>query len=402
MNQPVLSIDIAKGKSVAVAFTSYGMQVKKPFSFLHSPDHISSLLPILVQLEEATMQQPTVVMEATGNYSKPVASFFFSHGYPVFMLNPLTTHELKKRSTRKVKTDPIDAIRIANAFYLGEGTPLIPVNEKVTELRFLCRQHAQWKALLGEVQLQFCSILDLAFPGYDKAFQNIFNPSSIQLLTKFPSPSALLDADKEDVLTILMLNRRGRTWNEEKYSQLIEIARHSLPDLYGSKAHVFAMQNSMMLLKTYQEGITSLENQMDSLAQESSAYHLLRSIPGVGPITAAMIHAEIGDIKRFPSVKQLTAFAGLDSSVYESGTFKANQNRISKRGSAYLRTALYQASVSGISKQIHGPRNPILWRYYQQKRLEGKPAKVAIVAASSKLLRMIYGILSSGTPFQVN
>jgi transposase len=259
MNQPVLSIDIAKGKSIAVAFTSYGMQVKKPFSFLHSPYHISSLLPILVQLEEATMQQPTVVMEATGNYSKPVASFFFSHGYPVFMLNPLTTHELKKRSTRKVKTDPIDAIRIANAFYLGEGTPLIPVNEKVTELRFLCRQHAQWKALLGEVQLQFCSILDLAFPGYDKAFQNIFNPSSIQLLTKFPSPSALLDADKEDVLTILMLNRRGRTWNEEKYSQLIEIARHSLPDLYGSKAHVFAMQNSMMLLKTYQEGITSLE-----------------------------------------------------------------------------------------------------------------------------------------------
>ncbi|MFE0554822.1 transposase [Paenibacillus sp. NPDC058910] len=115
-----------------------------------------------------------------------------------------------------------------------------------------------------------------------------------------------------------------------------------------------------------------------------------------------MIHAEIGDIKRFPSVKQLTAFAGLDSSVYESGTFKANQNRISKRGSAYLRTALYQATVGGISKQVHGPRNPILSRYYQQKRLEGKPAKVAIVAASNKLLRIIYGILSSDAPFQDN
>ncbi|UNK17023.1 IS110 family transposase [Paenibacillus sp. N3/727] len=400
MNQPVLSIDIAKGKSVAAAFTSYGVQVKKPFSFSHSPDHVSSLLSVLVQLEESTTLRPTVVMEATGNYSKPIASFFFSHGYPVFLLNPLTTHELKKRSTRKVKTDPIDAIRIANAFYLGEGTPLMPMDEKVTELRFLCRQHAQWKALLGEVQLQFRSILDLAFPGYDKAFQNIFNPSSIQLLTKFPSPSALLTADKEDVLTILMLNRRGRTWNEEKYAQLLEIARSSLPDPCGSLAHIFAMQNFIGLFKAYQGGITALEKQMESLAQAFSAYHLLRSIPGVGPITAAMIHAEIGDIKRFPSVKQLTAFAGLDSSVYESGTFKANQNRISKRGSAYLRTALYQATVGGISKQIHGPRNPILWQYYQQKRLEGKPSKVAIVATSNKLLRMIYGILSNDAPFQ--
>ena len=400
MNQPVLSIDIAKGKSVAAAFSSYGVQTKKPFSFSHSPDHVSSLLSLLAELEECTQQKPTIVMEATGNYSKPLASFFFSQGYSVIMLNPLTTHELKKRSTRKVKTDPVDAVRIANAFYLGEGTPLIQTDEDVIELRFLCRQHANWVDLLGEVQLQFRSILDLAFPGYDKAFQNIFNPSSLQLLASFPSPSALLKADKEEILNVLMHNRRGRSWNEDKYALLISIARNSLPDLCGSQAHQFAMCNYMNLFQTYRDGISALEQQMDTLTQKALAYHLLRSIPGVGPITAATIYAEIGDIKRFPSIKQLTAFAGLDSSVYESGTFKANQNKISKRGSAYLRTALYQATVSGISKQIHGPRNPILWRYYQQKRLEGKPAKVAIVATSSKLLRMIFGILSNGVPFQ--
>lgn len=90
------------------------------------------------------------------------------------MLDPLTTHKLKKRSTRKVKTDPVDTIRIANAFYLGEGTPLIPVDEKVTELRFLCRQHSQWKAPLDEIQLQFRSIVDLSFPGYDKGSSKYF------------------------------------------------------------------------------------------------------------------------------------------------------------------------------------------------------------------------------------
>lgn len=163
MNQPVLSIDIAKGKSVAAAFSAYGVQLNKPFSFFHSPESISTLLPLLTQLEESTEQRPTVVMEANGNYSKPISSFFFSHGYSVVMLNPLTTHELKKRSTRKVKTDPIDAIRIANAFYLGEGTPLIPCDEDLTELRFLCRQHSNWVALLGEVQLSVSFHLGLSF-----------------------------------------------------------------------------------------------------------------------------------------------------------------------------------------------------------------------------------------------
>ena len=271
----------------------------------------------------------------------------------------------------------------------------------MTELRFLCRQHTNWTELLGEVQLQFRSILDLAFPGYDKAFQNIFNPTSLHLLSSFPSPSALLAADIEEVITILLHNRRGRTWNEDKYNFLMSIAQESLPDPCGAQAHQFAIQNHMNLFKSYQDGISALEQQIERLAQQTLAYPLLRSVPGIGPITAAMIHAEIGDIKRFPSVKQLTAFAGLDPSVYESGTFKANQNRISKRGSAYLRTALYQATVAGISKQIHGPRNPILSQFYQQKRLEGKPAKVAIVAASNKLLRMIFGILSTSTPFRM-
>ncbi|WP_379138771.1 transposase [Paenibacillus sp. sgz500958] len=135
------------------------------------------------------------------------------------------------------------------------------------------------------------------------------------------------------------------------------------------------------------------------MASSLPEHALLRSIPGVGPLTAATLQAEIGDIKRFPSVKQLTAFAGLDSSVYESGTFKSNQNHISKRGSSYLRTALYQATVAGISKQVNGPRNEVLSRYYQFKRSQGKPAKVAIVAAANKLLRIVYGVWNSQTPF---
>ncbi|MFU1795585.1 transposase [Paenibacillus azoreducens] len=99
------------------------------------------------------------------------------------------------------------------------------------------------------------------------------------------------------------------------------------------------------LLKTYQDCMNDLLQTMQALAELIEIYHLLRTIPGVGPLTAAMLIAEIGDIKRFPSVKQLAAFAGLDSAVHESGTFKSKKNRVSRRGSQYLRTALYQATA---------------------------------------------------------
>lgn len=87
------------------------------------------------------------------------------------------------------------------------------------------------------------------------------------------------------------------------------IARNILPDPFELQTHQFTIHNYMNLLKTYQDGISAFERQMESLAQAFSAYHLLRSIPGVGPITAAMIHADIGDIKRcafFMTLKPLT------------------------------------------------------------------------------------------------
>jgi len=399
MQQPVLSIDVAKGKSVAAAFSAYDSIVRKPFSFPHTPQGIAALVPLLEELEQITEQQPYVVLEATGNYSKPLVSYFSSLGYPVVVLNPLLTHQLKKKATRKIKTDPIDTLRIAQTFYLEDVSPLQMPNSKVAELRVLCRQHYQLTSLYGDVQLHFRSVLDLLFPGYERSFQNICNPTSLELLSHYPSPQLLLEADQNHILSILLNNRRGQSWNETKLTHLNTIARESLPDPEATASHQIALRSYVSLLRTYQTALADIQHHMLSLASSLPEHALLRSIPGVGPLTAATLQAEIGDIKRFPSVKQLTAFAGLDSSVYESGTFKSNQNHISKRGSSYLRTALYQATVAGISKQVNGPRNEVLSRYYQLKRSQGKPAKVAIVATANKLLRIVYGIWNSQTPF---
>jgi transposase len=138
---------------------------------------------------------------------------------------------------------------------------------------------------------------------------------------------------------------------------------------------------------------------MISQASLSPVYSLLRSIPGIGELTAVTILAEIGDVNKFPTPKQLVAFSGLDPSVFESGKFKSSNNRISKRGSAYIRKMLYRAVIVGITRHSEKPVKPALYAYYTKKIAEGKPGKVAIVACCNKLLRIIYGVWRCGTPF---
>ncbi|WP_052340023.1 IS110 family transposase [Gorillibacterium massiliense] len=210
MNHPVLSIDVAKGKSVAAAFISSNQLFRKPFSFEHSPSGLQSLLPLLAEMESLSNAKPHVVLEATGNYSRPLSSFFSSCGFPVVVLNPILTHQLKKKAIRKVKTDSIDAARIAQAYYLGNGSPELPLEDSFLELRTLTRQHHHLNSLYTDVQLHVQAVLDLIFPGNDQLFSQTCCGTSLRILAAFPTPGAVLAADPEELLALMLPNRRGR------------------------------------------------------------------------------------------------------------------------------------------------------------------------------------------------
>jgi transposase len=120
----------------------------------------------------------------------------------------------------------------------------------------------------------------------------------------------------------------------------------------------------------------------------------LITIPGIGPVTAAAILGEIGEIDRFDSLKQLVAYAGIDPSVYQSGQFEAQQTRMSKRGSPYLRHALWMAATLA---RIHDPE---LKAYYHQRRAEGKAHGTVTGAICRKLLARIFVILRDQRPYE--
>lgn len=196
-------------------------------------------------------------------------------------------------------------------------------------------------------------------------------------------------------------------WAAERALKLREAAIRNpfQNNLYQS--HIFNLEMLVKIVLQYQEHLSKIADEKDALAKEIEEYHILQSIPGIGEKISATIISEVGEIERFNDAKKLVAFAGVDPSVYSSGKFTASVNRITKRGSCRLRHALYMAVQSGLRESRKKKttdeiiaRNKRLREFYEKKREEGKPFRVAVIACVNKLLHWIYALLKSRTTFQ--
>lgn len=149
----------------------------------------------------------------------------------------------------------------------------------------------------------------------------------------------------------------------------------------------------------YQELAHILKGKIAEIEKDLKLYRpneqkLLQSIPGVGPITAASFISEAGDINRFKKPEQLVAYAGIDPRVFESGESVRGKGYITKRGNKILRIRLYNAASVAV---LH---DNMFKTFFQKKRSEGKPHKVALVAAMRKMTHVIHAVWTRGTPFE--
>lgn len=228
-------------------------------------------------------------------------------------------------------------------------------------------------------------------------------------MLEFPTSQSVLEAGEETLTKTIkqLCPRRSIKWANTKAIALLAAASQNpfRENLYQS--HILSMEMYIKMLLEYQKHLSKFEEEIDALAKDIEEYNIIQSIPGIGEKIAATIISEIGEIERFDHPKKLVAFAGIDPSIFESGKFRGTVNRITKRGSSRLRHTLYTAVRCAIrdcrkSKTTDEliPRNKRLREFYDKKREEGKPYKVAIIACANKLLHWIYALLISRTTFQ--
>ncbi|MGP4109286.1 IS110 family transposase [Virgibacillus sp. L01] len=405
---PVIGLDVAKGESQIQAFLDKGKPYHKSFSILHNVKELNKFLEFLKEVESLAGEKPSVILESTGHYHTPIIQYLEEHDYVYIIVNPLIAHRAKSSSLRKVKTDAIDAYNLCELYYKEELEPSKKRGIQLLNLRNLTRQHETISSVAAQTKLQLQSILDQVFPEYKGVFGNLYSKVSLQVLLVFPTSESVLSVT-ESVLTdkiASLCKSRSEKWAEEKAQKLREAAIRNpfQNNLYQS--HIFNLGIMINIVLQYQEHLSKLAAEIDDLAKEIEEYKIIQSIPGIGEKIAATIISEIGEIERFNHPKKLVAFTGVDPSVYSSGKFTASVNRITKRGSSRLRQALFMAVQCGIrdarkkktSEEII-PRNKRLREFYDKKRDEGKPFRVAIIACVNKLLHWIYAMLKRNTTF---
>lgn len=379
-----LGIDIAKTNHVASLINNNGDVVIRAIKFTNSNEGFNKLLNT-IQSKLGDLSNIEVAMEATGHYWLSLYSALTDNNFNVSVYNPYQIKSYRGAyNNRKQKNDIIDSIIIADYLRVfGSKESKIP-EEKLLSLKQLTRFRANIVTNVSSLKVQVIGLLDKVFPEYKKLFCDTFGNTSKQLLLNCPTPDDIINISTTKLANLLSKNSKGR-FNKDAALHIKEVAKSS----FGIK---FTTDACSFEIKQLINQIVFLESQIDAVSKEIKELynkldsHLL-SVPGIGDNLAPIILAEIGDINNFDKPSKLIAFAGTDPSENQSGNKLSSNDKTSKRGSPYLRHAIYTASLVAISNE------PELRAYYDKKISEGKHHFVALAGISRKLLTIIYYIL---------
>ena len=385
-----VGIDIGKNNHVASMMDEYGKVVFKAFSFSNTTDGGNALFSKLSSYS-SNPSDFEIGMEATGHYWLSIYSFLFEKGFLLHVINPIQTDGWRKGTEiRKRKNDIIDSVLIADLIRYGQFVQTRLADEDLFSLRTLTRFRTYLVESISDLKRKVVCVLDQIFPEYQSIFSDIFGKTSKEILLQFSSPIDFENISSESLAELLAQLSRQKI-GAAKAEQLKAAASSSFGITFAKNSFTFQ-------LKALIEQISFIENQVKETESEIS--NIMRkldspitTITGIGNVTGAAIISEIGDISKFDNPRKLVAFAGLDATVTQSGEFEASHNVMSKRGSPYLRKAIFQAAL------IASFHDPVLSVYYQKKKAEGKHHLTCVGAVARKMCNIIYAVLKNNQPY---
>lgn len=381
-------IDVAKHKHVVVVLDEQGQVLKPAFTIANTRAGFDQLRQTL----QGVSQPLLIGLEATGHYWLALYEELTQQGQAVIVLNPLQVAAYRKSGVRKVKNDRSDAVWIADFVRIAHLPPTRRDLPVLLQLRELSRFRFHLSDQIGDGKRKLLTILDRVFPEYEQLFSSVFLQASRALLKQAVSAQEVAEFDLQELSDLLQKTSRGR-FGTQKAEDLQSQARQSVGVGFLKDAVRLEMGCLLAQIELLEEQRDQVERALEALMAQVPQY--ITSIPGIGLATGAALLAEIGDVSRFESAEKLVAYAGIDATVYQTGQFEASEAHMSKRGSPYLRLALWQAASMAIQY------DPELKAYYQRKRAEGKHHGTALGAVCRKLLGRIYVVLKEQRPYLI-
>lgn len=407
-NRPVVGIDVSADFSVVAILAPDGEVYRKPFKIKHNRNGFDYLVDQIKKMEKEFSMKTAIFMESTGVYHLTLFHFL-SDKFDTFIFNPLVTNCNKNSDIRKVKNDKKDALTIAKIGKFQNVKYSSALDVEIYTLKALCRDYYKFTDSKSIFKKKLSTDLRVIFPGYHSVFSNIACKTSLAILKQFSSPEAIINTDKDCLISIISTSsRKGLTYSEKIYKKLIDAAKEALYIGIKSPSLFIKITNTISIIEALTTQIKGLLKEIYCLIESDrlpetfkNNVNLIHSIPGVGMLTAITIMSEIGNIKDFLKAKHLVAYFGIDPSVSQSGKFNSNRNTMSKRGTRIGRRALYAVALASVRTNKKGePINKVLLKYYKDN-LKGKSKKVDLVAIMHKLINYIFSVLKNQKDYEL-
>ena len=384
-----VGIDVAKDKHDCFITNTDGEVLFKSFTITNNLDGFDELY----QKIESVMEDASKVkvgLEATGHYSYNLLGYLLDKGLPTYVINPLHTNLYRKSlSLRQTKTDKVDAHTIASMLMsnvnLKSYSDTSYHNE---ELKSLTRYRFDKVKERAQLKQSISRLVCILFPELEKLVPTLHQNSVYELLYEFPGAKHVANAHLTRLSNLVETASKGH-YTKETAITFREAARASIGSNMPAKS--LELKHTIKLIRELDSEIEEIENEIKIIMDEINSPIL--SIPGISYRMGAIIIAEIGDFSKFDSPDKILAFAGMSPSTYQSGQLDNCYARMEKRGSRYLRYALYNATVYVCLW------DPTFKAYLAKKRSEGKHYYVALSHATKKLIRVIYQLESSGQQY---
>ncbi|PWJ48114.1 Transposase IS116/IS110/IS902 family protein [Faecalicatena contorta] len=392
MNMNAIGIDVSKGKSMVAILRPYGEIVSSPFEIRHTSGNIQFLIDQIKSIEG----ESRIVMEHTGRYYEPLARELSLAGLFVTAVNPKLIKDFGDNSLRKVKSDKADAVKIAR-YTLDSWTELKQyslMDEIRNQLKTMNRQFGFYMKHKTAMKNNFIGILDQTYPGVNTYFDSPARDDGSQKWVDFATTYWHVDCVRKLSLNAFVdhyqkwCKRKKYNFSKDKAEEIYGAAKELVPVLPKDDLTKLIFKQAVEQLNTACKTVEELRTLMNETAAKLPEYPVVMEMKGVGPSLGPQLIAEIGDVTQFTHKGAMTAFAGVDPGVNESGTYEQKSVPTSKRGSAALRKTLFQVMDCLIKTK---PQDDPVYAFIDKKRAQGKPYYVYMTAGANKFLRIYYG-----------
>ena len=385
----ILSFDIAKGKSVYCFIDEKRNVIRDATLIEHKKDEFDELFNFISKYKSLV-----VIMESTSVYHLPVENYFRSKAIDTIVMNPKLVKQYRD-TLNKSKTDKLDCFKIARC-YLGTIDNLYQKQDEYFMFNPLARQY--WSLVEGQTRLKnrYKQLIEIVFPEFNLLFNDLYSDLALNFIHDFPHPVLFVNR-RNDYLMNYLKTKNGTTQAfrfKNKVLKMKELAKNSLCYVSVDSLQVQNLIQVIEMIQYHKQEIEKIKNQLINNLKNTKLFKIINSIPGFGDFSTALFLAEVGDITRFNERKEFISFMGIDSITSQSG-IASYHGPISKSGSKFARTILFNVVTTLIQISAHTDKGNPIYLFFRKKQFEGKHHYKCIIACENKLCKTIYKMCTS-------